>query len=227
MALLFSNASSSQVNHGSAATLDNRNTGTNLCWIRPSALENGDRIVYKGTAGNIHFLGINGTGGNFQFGIQGGTTMNKITNTTPVAANAWNFLAATFDFGVSGDMYHGTLSAPASLQTLGTNVNGATAGDDSGSDQLVGSNVASQFFSGDIAWVGLWNRVLTLGEIQAQQFHPRVTDSCVLFVRYGWYGTTSCPDLSGNANNGTATGCTVSTDVPLLPMYGGFAGARR
>ena len=62
------------------------------------------------------------------------------------------------------------------------------------------------------AW---WNRILTAGEIHAQQFHPHRTSGCLCIWLPGYNGTTNVPDWSGNANTGTITGATVSDQVPI------------
>jgi hypothetical protein len=54
----------------------------------------------------------------------------------------------------------------------------------------------------------VFNRALSLGEVEAQRTKPHVLSdgSCKLFTIYGQAGTGSQLDLSGNGNNGTVTG---------------------
>ena len=133
--------------------------------------------------------------------------------------NVWNFVAGCEDTGVAGHVYTGSLTVSAVERAYGVSVLGTgTQFDDSSNSLVVGNKHAATFnqaFNGRIAFAGIWNRALSLGEIKDQQFYPHKTSGCVLFLHLGFTGTGTQPDWSGNANAGTVTGATVDAHVPL------------
>lgn len=138
-------------------------------------------------------------------------------------ASAWNFIAANDGgAGVAPHVYKGSLTARAAEITYGTQITPAgTLTSESNAAIWVGNRElgANNPFGGRIAWIGIWNRVLSLNELIEQQFRPRVTSGCKLFMHPGYAGTGTQPDWSGNANNGTVTGSAVSAHVPLGPFF--------
>ena len=98
-------------------------------------------------------------------------------------------------------------------------VGSGTYGSDAAEDACIGNKANDGTpFIGRIAVTLLWNRALTLGELIDQQYNPHATSGC---VGYWWlHGTGTQPDLSGNANTGTVTGCAVADHVPLRPPFG-------
>lgn len=132
----------------------------------------------------------------------------------------WQFIAATFDGTNASKLYVGSLtsivsevSSYANYQApSGTNCNDATA------NLYLMQRPSVTAMDGKMAWAGIWNRSLTLGELQAQQYHPHVTADCKLFMHLGFNGTGTQVDWSGNGNNGTPANLTVANHVPLGPL---------
>jgi hypothetical protein len=229
MALTFGAGTADRVSHGSAASLDNLPSSTDgmtvLQWVYVTTRTDTRKLSSKGrgTAGVGWQLGLSGTTGNLQMLCERATTdAFRITSDTPVAANTWTFVAADAKTSASPvtHIYTGTLTTIAVESSYGTDQDGSGSyGADAARDFMGGNidnttpNLALQ---GRIAWIGLWNRVLSLGEIQDQQFYPHVTSGCVLFSHYGYNGTSTQPDWSGNGNSGTVTSATLTPDhVPI------------
>ena len=140
--------------------------------------------------------------------------------------NAWNYVAISYDESAGPLLYFGNLTTIVAQPSYSAGPvvgSGATSSDAIG-NLLIGarsfSQAAGSGFQGRIAFGGVWNRVLSLGEIKEQQFHPHVTSGCVLFSHLGYAGAVSTqPDWSGNGNAGTITGATQAAHVPLgLPF---------
>lgn len=228
-ALFFGAATSDRVDFGSPAALDNLLTLTYLVWCYPTTLNASRRFINKGigtrtqssfhlidTSGNIQYLrGYSGTPGAFT-----GTSSD-----TPLALNTWCFVGCVFNSGVSpqGKLYRGKLNAAAvecaySAQTDGV----GTPFDDSANSLFVGNAVTSSItaFQGRIAWAAIWNRVLTLTEIQEQQFRPNISSGCVLFTRLG-RSTGTQVDESASALSGTVTGATAIAGLPRAALRAG------
>jgi hypothetical protein len=223
VALLFTNAGSERVDVGSAASLDDILTGTILAWIYPTVLDTGGGRVYQksylGADGSYWVLAVNdGAMGRLHMGYSRPTGDLNIAADV-VTTNAWQFVGAVFNgSGVDADqkMYRGTLAIRVAevgayfVKSTGS----GTHPTDAGSTGLIGNrgnfNVG---FPGRIAWLGLWNRQLSVSEIETQQFRPRVTSGCVGF--WDLHGTGTQYDQSGNGNHGTVTGATAADHVPL------------
>lgn len=227
MALDFTNAITDRVNCGSDVTLDDLLTGTYMVWVYPTAVNGTTRsIIHKGAFGTgYRFLRM--TNGDFFVGVRRLTTnLRAESNTTPIGANSWQFLAGVHDTGgVNGDqrLFYGTLTSLVAevggyvTQTVGAGVVPSNAA----TDQMVGNNdTPNAGFSGHIAIAAIWNRMLSLGELQAQQFRPHPTNGCVLFLHLGYNLVAAQPDWSGNGNNGVVVGATLEDHVPLGPPFG-------
>ena len=219
MALTFGVTTSSRVNHGSATVLDNLDPFTVIMWMYPTTLTNGRRPYTKGAQNTFS---IYGTAGDLSFERLRTTSTIYTTNNTPLATlNKWYFVAFSFNSaGATGqivNIYVGNLSTFAVEATYGTATDGSgSLNTDATANLIIGNRpVADSAFQGRIAWVGVWNRELTLGELRAQQFRPHKTSGCVLFTHYGFNGTGTQPDWSGSGNPGTVTDATVSSHVPL------------
>ena len=68
----------------------------------------------------------------------------------------------------------------------------------------------------------MFNKDLSLGEIRLQQWNPHRTVNTVMWVEYGYNGTGTQVDLSGNSDavDGTVTGMTQSDHYPGRQLFG-------
>lgn len=228
MALDFDSASSDKINVGSGTSLDNLTTGTYLSWVflRSSPAHDG-AISWKGLAASGSRQFRFNSGGSLLLAIFRATTNTQIEGTpSAIGFDKWSFVATVHNTGgANGDqkLFGGDLSTIAAEPSsyISQSVGSGAVGDNSSTDMIIGNRETNgRNFEGLIAWIGIWNRVLTLGEMQAQQFRPHVTSGCVLFTHCGYNGTGTQADWSGNGNNGTVTGATVADHVPLGPPFG-------
>ena len=60
---------------------------------------------------------------------------------------------------------------------------------------------------------------MPLAQMQALQFNLHPTTNTLLLSHYGYNGTGTQPDWSGNGHNGTVTGATVADHVPMPPAF--------
>jgi hypothetical protein len=231
--LTFGAATSDRVNHGSAASLDNLDPFSYALWVYPTTVTGNRIIIAKSSAAgspNGKFLGFEGASTRIQFIVDRVTTdTNYVTNLTALTTNKWWFVAVTFNsagaVGEIANIYQGDLTATLAEGTYSTATDGSGANRDEAAISLSVANstpaTPASAFQGRIAWVGVWNRELSLAELRAQQFHPAKTSGNVLFAAYGFNGTGSQIDWSGNANAGTVTGASLTPDhVALGPLFG-------
>ena len=218
-ALTFGAGTTDVANHGSATSIDQVTTATQLMWIYPTTLTSGRRLWEKhGSLG--HFFALQGTTGDLTF-VWNGTSLTQYTTTsTPLATlNKWYFVASTYTSATGvAQIYTGTLTSAAVESAYQTTTAGSGPSDDSAGSLWVGNADAAdtqRVFQGSIGSFMMVNRVLTLGEIRSLQFNPRVVNGTLVFTMYGFNGTGKQPDWSGNGNAGTVTGATVSANVPL------------
>jgi hypothetical protein len=229
MALTFGAVNSDAVNIGTGASISNLNPLSYIEWVYPTSVATSAGLLFmqKGRAAS------GGTRRAFSFAAAGNflrLTVDRATTDTDYIAsslaltdNTWHCIAATFNSAASAgevvNLYCGTLTAEMAETTYSTATDGSGAvGDDSGLAMKLGNDGAAastSAFKGRIAIAAIFNRVLTLGELQSWQFHPRVMSGCVGFWQLGYNGTSTQPDWSGNGNNGTVTGATLSDHVPL------------
>jgi hypothetical protein len=226
MSLVFGSANTTRLNCGSGANLDDLTSFTMLAWVNPSTLTTGRVILAKGAVASAKVFRLSGTGGNINLYVNRATTdANYITSDTPLSATgAWAFIAATYDEGATPSIhiYTGTLAALAAENGYGTSTDGSGTTDvDNTLAFYVGNattnNVAFQGSVGPCAYI---SGVLTLAQIQAWQFRPRV----IVNTRGLWFpgqdGVDVQADRSGNGNNGTIVGATQGAFVPLGPLFG-------
>lgn len=224
MSLIFGGATTDVVSVAAHASLNNLATKTVLLWVYVTTLTT-NRAYWGKNTGN--FFNHSGSTGNIRVGADRSSgDSNYITNNTPVALNTWTCVAFTYDNAATPPIhiYTGTV-LPLVEATYGTATDGSgSVVNDSGSAMLWGNRSAiDAAIQGRIAVGMMWNRVLTLGELRAQQFNPHMTAGCVDFKIFGFNGVDTQPDYSGNLNAGTVTGATVGPHAPLPPAFG-FSG---
>ena len=221
MSLNLSDNSTDRINHQSGTSLDSLSTGTYIAWINVRDVANTFRdFGSKGV--NVQFFrrGVDGT--RLACFFARATDGQVVDIGTGNITTGWNFIAFTWDLAGTPAAYWGNLSTLVTDKSFGTNNGSGAKEDDSGDDFLVGNGASiSTAAPYDFAWVGVWNRQLTLGEIVRQHFlRPHKTNGNVLFTHYGFNGVGTQADWSGNGNNGTVTGATVAAHVPLGPPFG-------
>lgn len=232
MALTFGAASSNRVDCGSAAALDDMAAVTVLAWVYCTTRTSSRTIIskFRGSLGSGWRLSLQGTSGDVQFEWARATTYALgLTNTAPVVTNSWVFLAASCDKSTAPKIYEGTLTSLAVESTYTTSRAGAGAfGSDAARYLALGNadNAATPTlaFQGRISHAAVFDSVLSLDEIQSWQNNPRPLIGAKAALGE-WnlgldpIGTGTQPDLSGNGNDGTVTGATVSVHTPLARLY--------
>lgn len=208
--------------------------GTVLAWVYPTD-DTARQYIWNhiGGVGSIGEYGIQWradlAGDNFECFRQRGTTYVQVTgaaaNFAAYGINKWIFVAFQWNTSAANSsqrMFIGDRNLPAAepsayvTQTVGV----GTIGSGSGAFRMGNGAVTSREFHGIVGWCGIWEQYLTTGQIIEQQFRPHVTPNCLLFTHYGWNGTSTQTDWSGNANGGAVTSATVARHVPLRPQFG-------
>jgi len=214
-ALKFGAATSDRVDFGSAAMLDNQNAMTIIAWVTPTAIMLGRRVWTKATGTTGKILVVN-TGGTLYAFWAGSTNGQAITTAAPLVVGVPLGIAVVFDSAaaVTMNIYTRTLNTIWQLQALSTSVNVATPSDDAGASFLVGNQSAfSGAFTGDIHYVSVFNRALSLAEISN---HENFKSGNILKSYLGMNGVGPQIDWTGNGNHGTITGATPTAGLPLF-----------
>ena len=140
---------------------------------------------------------------------------SDITVSNP-SLNTWHHIACTYD-GTTQKLYlNGSLVASASTsQTVSVSQN-LVLGKQSYSDVA--------YLNGSIANVGIWNRALSLSEIESIYWKGQYADlkGTELTNLVSWYNLSADANDSTGTNNGTNNGATFLTDAysassPFLP----------
>lgn len=226
MSLFFDGSvATAYVDCGSNAVLDDLGAVTFIAWIKPTDLSVAQGFI--GKFGNVDTSGWAArirSGGQFQI-VRGRATatMNTTTTDAGLTNGVWSCVAGVLNItGGTVKAYAGTLTALvaecAGTQTVGS---GAILTDASLTQRLGARNLESDGgWDGEIGPVAIFNRALTLGEIQSWQFDPRMMAGCVGFWLLGDNGTGTQPDYSGNGNAGTVTSAIQSDNPPLARRFG-------
>lgn len=234
--LSFANDSTDRLDCGSGSSLDNIAAGTILAWLKITSLSatNYGGISSK-SATDYSILkewdiSDSTNLGRPVFEIDRATTNLQVKSSQIPATGQPIFVGYSWNTaGTNTDqhIYYGTSTAnviePSYVQQV---VGSGTVQDDSAQSWGIGNMAGGTVFDGGgvrtIYWVGVWNRQLSLAEIQAQQYHPHNTGSNenVLMVYLGWNGTGTQGDMTGNGNNCTVTGATQGTGYPTGGIFG-------
>ena len=226
MSLFFDGSvATAYVDCGSNAVLDDLGAVTFIAWIKPTDLSVAQGFI--GKVGNVDTSGWSArirSGGQFQITRGRATaTMNTTTTDAGLTNGVWSCVAGVLNItGGTVKAYAGTLTALvaecAGTQTVGS---GAILTDASLTQRLGARHPGSDGgWDGEIGPVAIFNRALTLGEIQSWQFDPRMMAGCVGFWLLGDNGTGTQPDYSGNGNAGTVTSAIQSDNPPLARRFG-------
>lgn len=224
--LTFADGSSDRVNFGSASSIDNWSVLTFCAWIKPSALTTNRDIFSKSGRGEKRFRVVNFVGaGQISATINRATVAAEFDSVaSTLSSGVWTFLCLRYNEGGSAgnviNGYKGTLTSPVAeisydFRDAGS---GGTVADDT-KDLLIGNNDSlANGFPGQIAAFFYTNTALSVAEMEMLRQHPFKYGSAMkIFSHLGWsaVGTGTQPDLSGNGNNGTVTGATQSSHVPI------------
>ncbi len=233
MALDTSTSTTDRIDFGSGASLDNLAQFTYAAWAYPTTVTAGNIgvLFQKGlaAAGVWLLLAFDSNNGEMEsITVRSTTNCHARSSTNWLTVNTWQFLACTIDTASSTNtdeqLWRGTLTAPpAEPPSYGIQESGSgTTSDNSASNFTVGNRTTNhgREWPGPIAWVGVWNRRLTEGELLAQWMRPHVTSGCVLFSHLGYNKLGTQADWSGNGNNGTVVGPAVADHVPLGSPFG-------
>lgn len=221
MSLTFGGATSDRVDHGTGTTFTDC---TYIGWFYATSDAGGQNHMGKSTAAGRHSLERKfGDVDDYNLIVDRATTdASAATTGVDRPLNAWKFIGAAYGAGGAGPrIYHGNLTTVAVEASYSAQTDGSGAVSNGSGLAFIGgnNNPFTAAFIGRIGLVMVWDRALTLGEIKAQQFNPHKTSGCILFTQYGFNGTSTQADWSGGANNGTVTGATQSSHVPLgLPF---------
>jgi hypothetical protein len=228
MALDFD--SGDQVSVTAAASINSLGTLTRLVWIWFDSFVANSGICGKGSAGSRKQILIPGSAAALDAEVGGASGVFRaqalFTTFTPnITTGKWVCIADVCDVSnaASNKLFAGDLSTlmtePSAYEIdSGT---ATTATDDSGSSLLIGTdNDGDATSDAKIAVFAMWNRVLSLAELQSQQMaqYVVVTSGCVCFLNLeplDLGGLDTQTDLSGNSNSGTPTG-TVFSAHPAL-----------
>jgi hypothetical protein len=154
--------------------------------------------VEENTAQTITFMVSNG-GGNFGGG-----------NASSVPLSQWHHFVFVYNNGTQASYMDGTLinSGSGATATIGANTMDLLFG------QANWSNINAINYDGILDDIGIWNTALTQTEVTAlynasnTSCNPNITTGLV--AQYDFTGNAN--DLSGNGNNGTIVGATLTTD---------------
>ena len=211
------NATTAEVDFGSAASLDDLGPSTWMFIYRPTTVDTTFRYLWR------KFISGSGTNINhhdsdLEFS-RGYSTTNMVTFSTGdvISANNW-YVTFFVDGGaaVAPRIYHaqlGTALAEVSYGTQTTPVGALTT--DAAASALVGFRNSTNRFIGDIAVVAVWEEVLSLDQCKQQYWRAFPTANSRLLTHLGFNGTGTQPDWSGNLNTGAVTAATVTDHAPL------------
>lgn len=226
MSLLFTDGGSERVIHPNTGT--DPTSATLYFWVYPTATTASRSIFRKisvALAGGWSFATAASAG--LRTTVNYSTTNADSRTTSGLVINTWQFIATTFDGVAAPKIYVGSLTA--ALAELSYNVSNAASGSrvtESGAQIVVGNieSPATSFSAGFPGHIAVMNWipgvVLTEGQLKSHQFMPRVHPSTKIFSQYGFNGTSTQPDWSGNGNAGTVAGATQSAHVPLASPFG-------
>lgn len=136
--------------------------------------------------------------------------INTLAAQRTIADQKWHLMVGTFD-GTTRKIYIDGLAQTTSTATS------------TGALNLTATFYVTAFqggnnFRGKSDEARIWNRALTATEVQNMYFNNIVPrDNLVAEYLFNEGSGATALDTSGNGNNGTITGATYTTDVPLQP----------
>jgi len=157
-ALTF-NGTSARVTINNAASLQLTSEMTLEAWVYPTTVNSLWRdVIYKGND-NYYLSGTSSNSSRPAAGAILGGVYGEVYGTTALTANTWAHLAATYD-GATMRLYVNGVQVASRVQTgaIATSTNPL---------QIGGDSLYGQYFAGRIDEVRIYNRALSVAEIQS------------------------------------------------------------
>lgn len=234
-ALLF-DADTEVVDHGTLSSWD-ADPMTVALWVDFSSLNDSDFIWMKGDGTTRMGLQVYAAKGitdglrvNRTRGTKASESIAYNTTSSAVSTTGWHFICATYDSSKTSDntqwidIFTGTETVACTDK-----VDTATSSDGTGTiggvttlnSYFGNNNTPNNATNGIIGLVGLWDIAFTQEQCQQIQYdlnwNTAIGKFPKLFSVYGFNGTTSALDVTGNNFDGTITGATVD-DGPPMPV---------
>lgn len=161
--------------------------------------------------------------------LRGTSNVDVEAANSTIVLNEWNDIAFSWDAASTTNtdqhMYRGspTVQIAEASYSATRNAGSGTVQDFSAYTPRVGATATATtpFLNGRIGWLQLYNRQLTLAEIQSIQFKPRALAGCKAWWSLGLHGVATAVDFSGNGNTLTATGTpTLGDNRPRPFLFG-------
>ena len=210
------NATTAEVDFGSAASLDDLGPSTWMFIYRPSTLDATFRYLWRKSATGATNIEHHDS----DIGLSraySGTNLSVFSTGDVISAGNW-YVSFFIDAGVSVNprIYHALLGTALAEVSYGSQTApmGTVTGDAAAS-VLVGFRDATRRFIGDIAVVAIWEEVLSLDQCKQQYWRAFPTANSRMLTHLGFNGTGTQADWSGNLNTGAVTAATVTDHAPL------------
>jgi hypothetical protein len=155
------NGTNARVNINNAASLQLTSGMTLEAWVYPTTVSSAWRdVIYKG---NDNYY-LEGTSNNSGRPAMGGTFGGNLYGTSPLTANTWAHLAATYD-GATMRLYVNGVQVASRAHTgaIATSTNPL---------QIGGDSIYGQYFAGRIDEVRIYSRTLNGAQIQSDMNTP-------------------------------------------------------
>lgn len=202
-----------------ASSINDLATFTAIAWVNASSSHfTYDRIFDKLGADGWGFMRDNNAQELYFYHTRATTARSYTSNGTAWPDSVWQCVAVTEDTGASAALYSAGLTTAMAATGLATSTSGSgTFGTDNATRLTLGNNVDSNGPSHSTHGpMALFNRVLTLGELQTWKRRPRAMAGCVGLWLPGDTGA-NWTDLSGNGNLATVTGGVAANNPPIPP----------
>lgn len=225
MSIAFVGNSTESINHGSAASLDDLQTWTLAIWINVRDWASFFYVVRKGRSGNEDkSLALNNGTGNMTSIVRRSGVNDNLGAVTIPHTTGWIFVAETYAAaGTSGQrikLYSGDLVSP--VQFVGQGGAGTGTVTDASQNLWVGASNGGNSAAFDCAWMGYWNRVFSLWELeelrrQSQYLTPSIfrDSTCVLDCPYLPRNDGVQLDRSRYGNHGTPSSAAILRGNPF------------
>lgn len=224
MARVF-NGTTSLVTIAADTALDNLNTFTYTAWIYPTGNGEGNlaRILQKNTNTAGKRWQVNNSAAplaSLHLVIDRATTdaiARSVADT--IQFNVWQFVAASWNGVNAAKLYVGTNGGQVgevSYNTTPSAGSGATENDSANPFYVGATNNGGNTFDGSISDVRIYDRVLSLDELNLVMQGKQVYKPLCWWLMDGW-GITEL-DLSGNGHHGTASLSTRTKQPATLTM---------